>query len=285
MPIETFCGIPTPSVHFLKVAAQQNCPILMSANAFWKKGKFRNYEVLWDLEVPIALDSSGFVAMNHYGGYRWPIWDYLDFATSLRPIWWAAMDYCVEPEIARNHEQVIDRIEGTVYSLAKTIACVTEWNRQLPECRATPPMPVLQGWHPADYRHCVAEIERCLLGDPAYIEGMGQDGWPPLVGVGSICRRQLAGTTGLMRIIDTLENLLPGHVKLHLFGIKSAGLKQLRDRPRIASVDSMAWNTGARWEALRTNQPRNKHFLTQKMGEWINSQQQAARPSKQLTFL
>ena len=49
----------------------------MSANAFWKNGRFRGHEVLWDIEVPFALDCGGFTAMKAYGGYRWAIWDYV----------------------------------------------------------------------------------------------------------------------------------------------------------------------------------------------------------------
>ena len=119
------------------------------------------------------------------------------------------MDYCCEPEIASCQEEVRQRVENTVYSLAKTIATVTAWNRELPGWKATPPMPVIQGWKPADYRYCVAKMEECLFGDPAYIEGMGHDGWPALVGVGSVCRRSLSGENGLMRVLDMLEGLLP----------------------------------------------------------------------------
>jgi hypothetical protein len=63
-------------------------PILVSANAFWKNDRFCNYEVLWDIEVPLALDSGGFVAMRKYGGYRWKVLDYLELAVMLRPVWW-----------------------------------------------------------------------------------------------------------------------------------------------------------------------------------------------------
>jgi hypothetical protein len=162
-------------------------PLLMSANAFWKNGRFRGHEILWKIEVPFALDCGGYTAMKAYGCYRWAIWDY------------------------------------------------------------------------------VAQMEHCLFGDAAYIEGMGHDGWPDLVGVGSVCRKRLLGEDGLMRVLDTLEGVLPTHVRLHLFGVKSAAVSKLKDRPRVASVDSMAWNA-ARWEAFQTNQPKGKAFLNGKNG-------------------
>jgi hypothetical protein len=55
---------------------------LLSANAFWKNGRFGGHEVLWDIEVPFALDCGGFTTMRHYGGYRWTIWDYIQLANA-----------------------------------------------------------------------------------------------------------------------------------------------------------------------------------------------------------
>ena len=82
-----YCGIPTTQQSFLGVARSLESPILVSANAFWKNDRFCNYEVLWDIEVPLALDSGGFVAMRKYGGYRWKVLDYLELTVMLRPVW------------------------------------------------------------------------------------------------------------------------------------------------------------------------------------------------------
>jgi hypothetical protein len=128
-------------------------------------------------------------------------------------------------------------------------------------------------------------MEHCLFGDAAYIEGMGHDGWPDLVGVGSVCRRRLLGEDGLMRVLDTLEGVLPAHVRVHLFGVKSTAISKLKDRPRVASVDSMAGSSAARWEAFQTKQPKGKAFLTDKMERWVVSQGRRAVPSRQLPLL
>jgi hypothetical protein len=94
------------------------------------------------------------------------------------------------------------------------------------------PMPVLQGWTADDYlRH--AEAMRDL---------------PALVGLGSVCRRSLGGPDGLLHIIAALDRHLPRHVGLHLFGVKGAAIAELAGHPRIASVDSMAWDYAARRE-------------------------------------
>ena len=86
-------------------------------------------------------------------------------------------------------------------------------------------MPVIQGWKPSDYRSCVAQIEYSLFGDPGYIEGMGHGGWPALIGVGSVCRRSVLGKNGLMRVLDTLEGVLPTYVRFHLFDGSYGGLE------------------------------------------------------------
>jgi hypothetical protein len=61
------CGILTTQQSFLGVARSLKSPLLVSANSFWKNHRFCGYEILWDIEVPLALDSGGFVAMHRYG--------------------------------------------------------------------------------------------------------------------------------------------------------------------------------------------------------------------------
>ena len=69
-----------------------------------------------------------------------------------------------------------------------------------------------------------------------------------------------------MRVLDMLEGLLPTHVRFHLFGIRiPLPFLNLKIRPRVASVDSMAWSSTARWEALKKKQPKGKAFLAGKM--------------------
>jgi hypothetical protein len=63
---------------------------------------------------PVALDSAGFVAAHRYRGFPWDTEAYLDLAASAPWIWWASQDWCVEPEIARDEDAVLDRISGTV---------------------------------------------------------------------------------------------------------------------------------------------------------------------------
>lgn len=50
----------------------------------------------------------------------------------------------------------------------------------------------------------------------------GQGGcqhWPALVGIGSVCRRNVSGRDGIASIVDALDTAPPKHVRFHLFGV------------------------------------------------------------------
>jgi hypothetical protein len=66
----------------------------------------------------------------------------------------------------------------------------------------------------------------------------------PIVGVGSICRRQ--GTAQIGAIVDTILSCDP-EMPLHLFGCKLQGLRLYGDRAWTA--DSLAWSLNARRES------------------------------------
>jgi hypothetical protein len=92
-------------------------------------------------------------------------------------------------------------------------------------------IPVLQGWTAEDYwRH---------------VEGYSAAGIDlrsePVVGVGSICRRQ--GTAFAVRLV---EGLARSGLRLHGFGIKSGAATQW-----LASADSLAWSYHARRNKIR----------------------------------
>lgn len=206
-----------------------------------------------------ALDSGGFVAWSHYGGFEWAAEAYAELAAARPWAWWAAMDACCEPKVA-----------GSVRAVRMRQA---ETSRMFDECRraalrfgASPPVPVIQGWHPADYaRH----VDRFPLVD-----------WPDFVGVGSVCTRRLHGPLGLVAVLDAVDRALPRHVRVHLFGVKGPALSLLGRHPRIVSVDSQAWDRGLRWKVPvgRTTEVR-----TAAMGEWYRKQVgrlERARPAQ-----
>lgn len=250
-------GIPASFRHFSSVANSVGAPILVSANAFWDGKKFTPPKnEVWQ-GADLALDSAGFVAMARYWGYRWTLGDYVDLAHRMKPTWWASPDYCCEFEIASDRRQVLERVHRTAFKL--------DWARQVAADRGVPPpMPVLQGWYPDDYLRCADLIPEL----------------PPLVGVGSVCRRSLHGPAGLLRMVDTLDRRLPANVRLHLFGAKGTAIKELADINRVYSVDSQAWDFAARREKQRDGQNFNLQYRSDHMVRWYTKQTTNGGPTQ-----
>jgi len=108
----------------------------------------------------------------------------------------------------------------------RTVASYLELQALAPHL---PFIPVVQGWHLADYLRCVA-MYRAAGVDLARA---------PLTGLGSVCRRQSTGQIAV--IVAALAAL---GLRLHGFGIKTSGLH--RYGHLLASADSMAWSYAAR---------------------------------------
>lgn len=237
---------------------RRGLPIMISANGFYRPERgfgLKNAKALFG-EADVALDSSGFVAMRRYGGYRWTFEEYVELVARARPTWWAAPDYCCEPEIAHDREEVLERVRETAEAL--------ELTRHLAADRGVPaPMPVLQGWLPDDYRRSADLMELA-----------------PLVGLGSVCRRQLYGPDGILRVIAALDRHLPPGVKLHLFGVKGTAFARLAEHERVFSVDSQAWDMAAR--RRHNGVSRSVKVRGQFLTDWLDRQQQLMAGSGQL---
>ncbi len=109
----------------------------------------------------------------------------------------------------------------------RTVANLLELRALAPDL---PFVPVLQGWGLADYVHrCVELYERA--GVHLRTE--------PMVGLGSICRRQSTGE--IHAIVESLSCL---GLRLHGFGVKTSGLGRYAEH--LASADSLAWSYHAR---------------------------------------
>lgn len=262
-PVQVRVGVPLPGGRLVAAARERAYPVLFSANAFAssyprgheREGFFRTFRLPDPAQytgLNAALDSAGFVAAVRYGDYRWTVSDYYDLVAAHPWAWHAAMDYCVEPQIAGDRPLRLLRIAATARMLAE---CRAEARR-----RSLPmPMPVLQGWAPDEYLTCAEWLP--LLE------------WPELVGIGSVCRRNVDGPDGILAILDALERSLPAHVRFHLFGVKSSALARLSGHRRVASVDSMAWDVQARAER-RTG--RDMDFRIAHMEAWAERQIRAA---------
>lgn len=252
-------GQPNAGGSLIAAARRLGYPILISANAFAEMypknsewcGSFKRFRLPPRARfegMNVALDSGGFVAAVKFGDYRHSIEQYINLVASAQWAWWASMDYCCEPEVAGDRPTRLLRMAATVDLYYQ---CRTAARRR----GLTDPMPVLQGWKTGEYLQSM--------------EWYGFEQWPALVGVGSVCRRHIHGPDGLFEVIAALDRALPAGVRLHLFGVKSGALEALGNHPRIASVDSMAWDFAAR-RARPVG--RDMQFRIECMIEWVEAQ-------------
>lgn len=173
-----------------------------------------------------ALDSGAFTELSTHG--RWTVAPvqyvaavrrYRDEITHLD--WAAPQDWLCEPfMIERTGLSVQEHQERTVANFLEIRALAPD----------LPVIPVLQGWLLADYLACVDMYAR------AGVDLVAE----PLVGLGSVCRRQ--STDEIAAIVTRLHRT---GLRLHGFGVKTEGLR-LYGR-HLASADSMAWSLRGRY--------------------------------------
>jgi hypothetical protein len=190
--------------------------------------RLRAYRTLPRAATTWALDSGGFTELSRYG-----TWDHgptaRQYAARIRRYrdqighlaWAAPQDWMCEPAItARTGLTVAAHQRHTITSV------LTLRNTD----PGLPVIPVLQGWTVTDYLRCADSYQRAGIDLNA----------EPVVGLGSVCRRQ--ATTSIELIIGALH--AHGITGLHGFGVKLHGL--VRCGHLLASADSMAWSFAAR---------------------------------------
>lgn len=172
-----------------------------------------------------ALDSGGFTELSMNGRWLLSEEEYVAlirrFQADLGGLRWAApQDWMCEPIIIQKtgldvHEHQVRTVENLLRLRALA-----------PEIRFAP---VIQGWVLPDYLRCVEMYAHAGIDLRA----------EPVVGVGTICRRQ--GTLEAEQIMRALRDR---GIRLHAFGAKVSGLKRYADA--VVSSDSLAWSYGAR---------------------------------------
>lgn len=140
-------------------------------------------------------------------------------------VWAAPQDWMCEPWIIRDTALTVEDHQRLTVDNFLTL------RRLAPDLLF---IPVLQGWEVADY-HRHADMYAAAGVDLTT---------EPIVGVGSVCRRE--STSQAAHIFETLA---ARGLKLHGFGVKSDGLRLYADS--LVSADSLAWSYGARQDALR----------------------------------
>ena len=172
-----------------------------------------------------ALDSGGFTELRLHGGWQTTPTEYAHavarYAAEVGHLAWAApQDWMCEPfMLARTGLSVAEHQARTVDNYATL--------RQL--APGLPFIPVVQGWRLADYLACIDRYATAGI-DLAAV---------PLVGLGSVCRRQATGQIGAI-----VGELAAAGLRLHGFGVKRQGLARYADH--LQSADSLAWSYAAR---------------------------------------
>lgn len=178
--------------------------------------------------APWALDSGGFTELSLHGEWRTTAAEYVAQARRFRDEvgsmkWAAIQDWMCEPfMLKKTGLTVAEHQQRTIDSYAQLLDLAPEM----------PWTPVLQGWDSDDY----------LRHRDGY-EARGFDlRRAPVVGLGSVCRRQHTG------MAERLIRRLAGEgYRLHGFGFKIKGL--LRVWGVLESADSLAWSFDARYSA------------------------------------
>lgn len=176
---------------------------------------------------PWALDSGGFTELSQQGAWTLDARQYARevrrFSQAIgRSEWAAIQDWMCEPAILRKTGLSIAAHQD------RTLASFEDLLTAAPEL---PWVPVLQGWQLADYLRHLEMYER-----------RGHDlRQRPLVGIGTLCRRQSTGEA-----LAILSRLAACGLRLHGFGLK-VGAFRLGAAVHWVCADSLSWSLRARF--------------------------------------
>lgn len=188
--------------------------------------------------APWACDSGGFTMLQQQG--RWTVTpeEYVDrlrrYAAEITQMSFCApQDWMCEPKIRTGGTAGRVRFVGTHLSVKehqhRTVENLLRLRELAPEL---PIIPVLQGYEIGEYVHCAELYARAGVDLTA----------EPLVGLGSVCRRQAT-----QQIAQLAAIFAGAGMALHGFGVKTGGLAAYGEH--LVSSDSQAWSDAGRWVA------------------------------------
>lgn len=188
--------------------------------------RLRRYKRLPRARPRWALDSGGFTELAMHGRWVTTPEEYLDavarYADEIGRLDWAApMDWMCEPEMLAKTGLSVDRHQGLTVENVSLLRAHAPADVRI--------VPVLQGWHVGEYVACAERY--AAAGIDVTTE--------PVVGVGSVCRRQSTS-----EIAAICAELARAGISCHGFGVKTAGVA--RYGRHLASCDSLAWSYNAR---------------------------------------
>lgn len=277
-------GIPHKGGRLAFHAFNEDYPAMVSANAFWNRGKgrFQVPEATDLQELDFALDSGGFTAMQLWkrlgrqsgmaGIFPWTYSQYLELVSDLNPAWYSQPDLCVERELVTSQEETDYRINATATLLEGVLRVVYDWQCELAKtCSPSvvanmvrPPVPVLQGWTADDYLRSLDLMQEVWSRWQPWLAD------PVLIGIGSVCRRDLHHPKfGLFAILSALEGRIPPGAKVHLFGVKGTCLSKIKMMDWIASADSMAYDFQSRIQSRKEGVSNTVLRRSAEMSQWM----------------
>lgn len=223
-------------VRFLLGTHQPGWLSTASVPLFVADPRLRVYRTLPRAAAPWALDSGGFTELQYYG--RWTVapTDYVARVRRYRDEigrldWAAPQDWMCEPVVIAGGQLGPLRFVGTHLSVIEHQRRTVDNYLRLRDLASDLPfVPVVQGYTRDEYVTCVDLYDRAGVDLAA----------EPLVGLGSVCRRQATGEAH--DIIRALHR--SGVTQLHGFGVKTLGLA--RYGHLLTSADSLAWSRDAR---------------------------------------
>lgn len=195
-------------------------PLFVSRRTLEKVKRLPRATTAW------ALDSGGFTELSMRGGWTMPAREYATLVRRYRDEiglleWAAPQDWMCEPAVLKETGLDVDEHQR------RTVANLLELRAIAPDL---PWVPVLQGWSLVSYWRCAELYEDAGI-------KLAEE---PLVGVGTVCRRQATASASAL-----LATLAADGLRLHGFGFKSSGLRD--SHVNLASADSLAWSLEARY--------------------------------------
>jgi len=208
--------------HVLNHIEKTQVPLFVSFKRLRKRKKKK-----FDQNGKICVDSGGFSEIKLNGKWTITPQEYVEELKRLQELglkieWAAQQDWmCEEFMLEKTGLTVIDHQKLTVENLIQLREIESKIHF----------IPVLQGQTLEEYFHHFDLFEANGI-------NLRKE---PIVGVGSVCRRQNTDEIGYL-----FKCLAAKGIKIHGFGVKIDGIKKYGEH--LVSADSMAWSFGARYD-------------------------------------
>jgi hypothetical protein len=188
---------------------------------------------------PWALDSGGFMQLKKTGRWQFTAREYVQriarYQAGIGNLAWASpMDYMNEAEIQL--ATGMNTAHHQMLTLQNYIELITWWHMDIGG--PCPIIPVLQGWTIREYLWHHEMYESAGIDLASF----------PVVGLGTVCRRQNTIRVGIL-----VRELADRGLRLHGFGVKTEGLEDFGHL--LASADSASWS----YDAYRLGKPLFGH--------------------------